>query len=67
MLKETIKKEWYIIILLIVPFGASAYLWNDLPDVVPTHFNIYGEADDWGPKWVNAIMFPAMDWQRTFP
>ena len=39
MLKETIKKEWYIIILLIVPFGASAYLWNDLPDVVPTHFN----------------------------
>ena len=60
MLKETIKKEWYIIILLIVPFGASAYLWNDLPDMVPTHFNIYGEADDWGPKWVNAIMFPAI-------
>lgn len=60
MLTETIKKEWYIIILLIVPFGASAYLWNDLPDMVPTHFNIYGEADDWGPKWVNAIMFPAI-------
>lgn len=60
MFKETLKKEWYVLILLIIPFGASAYLWNDLPDVVPTHFNMQGEADDWGPKWVNAIMFPAI-------
>ncbi len=60
MFKETLKKEWYIIVLLIIPFGVSAYLWNDLPDIVPTHFDMKGEADGWGPKWVNAIMFPAI-------
>lgn len=60
MFKETLKKEWYVIILLIIPFGVSAYFWNDLPELVPTHFNIYGEADDWGPKWINAIMLPAI-------
>jgi uncharacterized membrane protein len=60
MFTETLKKEWYVVILLIIPFGVSAYYWNDLPDLVPTHFNIQGEANDWGPKWVNAIMFPAI-------
>ena len=60
MFTDTLKKEWYVVVLLIIPFVVSAYYWNDLPDLVPTHFNIQGEADDWGPKWVNAIMFPAI-------
>lgn len=60
MITETLKKEWYVVLLLIIPFGVSAYLWNDLPDTVPTHFNMKGEADGWGPKWVNALMFPAI-------
>ena len=60
MIKETLKKEWYVILLLFIPFGVSAYLWNDLPDTVPIHFNMQGEADDWGPKWMNAIMFPTI-------
>ena len=38
MLKETIKRMVHN--NLLIPFGASAYLWNDLPDMVPTHFNI---------------------------
>ncbi len=60
MFIATLKKEWYVVLLLILPFIASAYLWNDLPDEVPTHFNLQGEADDWGPKWVNAIMIPGI-------
>ena len=31
-----------------------------LPDQVPIHFNIKGEADDWGLKWVNAIALPLL-------
>ncbi len=57
---ETLKKEWYVLLILLVPFIASAVLWNQLPDTVPTHFNIQGEADDWGPKWMTAIMLPAI-------
>jgi uncharacterized membrane protein len=60
MFAETLKKEWYIVLLLLLPFAVSAYLWDEMPDTVPTHFNIYGEVDDWGPKWVNAFMFPAI-------
>ncbi len=57
---DTLKKEWYVLIILLLPFVASAVLWNDLPDVVPTHFNIQGEADDYGPKWMTAILIPAI-------
>ncbi len=60
MFIETIKKEWFVVLLLIAPFVASAILWDDLPEVVPTHFNAAGEADDWGPKWINAIMIPSI-------
>ncbi|MCR9133796.1 MAG: SdpI family protein [bacterium] len=60
MILQTLKKEWYVVVLLILPFIFSAYIWDELPDEVPTHFNLQGEADDWGPKWVNAIMFPAI-------
>jgi uncharacterized membrane protein len=60
MIVQTLKKEWYVVVLLILPFIFSAYIWDELPDEVPTHFNLQGEADNWGPKWVNAIMFPAI-------
>ena len=26
------------------------YYWSALPDVIPTHFGISGEADGWGSK-----------------
>lgn len=57
-ISETLKKEWFVIPLLLAPFIASLLLWDQLPDEVPTHFNFKGEADDWGPKWMNAIMLP---------
>ncbi len=30
--------------------------WRSMPDSVPTHFNIAGEADDWGSKWSLIIL-----------
>lgn len=38
------------IVLLAIPFGYAAYLYPNLPTTIPTHFNINGEADDWGEK-----------------
>jgi len=31
-----------------------------MPDIVPTHFNAAGEADDYGPKWINAFLLPGI-------
>ncbi len=57
---ETLKKEWFVLILLLAPFFISFYLWDQLPEEVPTHFNIKGEADDFGLKWMTAFMLPGI-------
>ncbi len=38
------------LLLLAIPLGYAAYLYPNLPTTIPTHFNIKGEADDWGDK-----------------
>ena len=44
--------------LLGMALAVSAWLYPALPDVVPTHWNIKGEADGFGPKGVAAWLLP---------
>ena len=48
--------------------------WNQLPDIIPSHFNFAVEPDDYGSKWVvvtlpliGIILFTAMRWIVTKP
>ena len=45
-----VRKEIPLLIIVIVPFLYLGYLYADLPDTVPTHWNIEGQIDDWGSK-----------------
>jgi len=38
------------IICLAIPFAYAAYLYPSLPETIPTHFNLKGEADGFGGK-----------------
>lgn len=38
----------------------SAVFVPILPDTVPTHWNMHGEADDYGSKWVSLLLFPGV-------
>jgi uncharacterized membrane protein len=60
MIAQTLKKEWYILLILFLPFAVSIYLYPTLPDTVPIHFNAAGQPDDWGPKWLNAFLLPVI-------
>ena len=40
----------YVCILIGIPFFYAAYLYPSLPAIIPTHFNIKGEADGFGEK-----------------
>ncbi|WP_428235920.1 SdpI family protein [Gracilimonas sp.] len=55
-----IKKEWPVVLLLLAPFVVSLILSDKVPETVPTHFNLQGEADDYGPKWTILYMLPAI-------
>jgi uncharacterized membrane protein len=35
---------------LLILWGLAVFFYLRLPETIPTHFNIHGEADDWGGK-----------------
>jgi len=43
-------RELLLWVLITLPYGYLAFIWNGLPGRVPTHFNINGQANDWSDK-----------------
>ena len=52
-------KEVILWIFILLPFIYLLMIWDKLPETVPTHFNIKGEADDWSHKTM-LIYLPCM-------
>lgn len=54
-------RTYWIIALLLLAASviAPAWLYPDLPDRIPTHWNWKGEVDGYGGKWT-LFLFPAM-------
>jgi uncharacterized membrane protein len=53
----------YIVIpcvLVAASFVASAVLYGSIPDPAPVHWNMHGQADGFGPRWVDAFLFPVI-------
>jgi len=44
------RKELPIIGIVLMPFVYLTFIWNTLPNKVPTHWNFKGEVDHWGDK-----------------
>ena len=41
-------------------FAAAAWAWPQLPDRLPTHWNIHGEVDGWGNKFMGLLFMPLL-------
>ena len=41
-----------LVVLLVLP----AVYYNDLPEIIPTHFDAFGEADGYGGKWTILLL-----------
>ena len=54
-----IKKELPLIGIVLLPFIYLAYIWNQLPEKVPMHWNIKGEVDRYGEK-IELIIIPIL-------
>jgi uncharacterized membrane protein len=48
-------KELVLWALIVLPYVYLATLWNNLPEQVPTHFNLQGVADGWLSK--NSLIY----------
>lgn len=45
-----LKNELPVIVIILTPFLYLAYIWNQLPERVPIHWNIHGQIDRYGDK-----------------
>ncbi len=52
-----LKKELPLITIVLLPFLYLGYIWNQLPDKVPMHWNIKGEIDRYGEK-IELLIIP---------
>jgi len=52
-----LKKELPILAIVLLPFIYLAFIWNELPNKVPMHWNIKGEIDRYGDK-IELIIIP---------
>ncbi len=57
-MKNWIKQNWPILLLLLVPFILLLIFWDQFPDEVPIHWNIRGETDDFAPKMPGMLLMP---------
>jgi len=53
-------RKWIPALVIIIAFGASAAVYQDLPQRMPTHWNMSGEVDGWSSLPWAAFMMPVM-------
>ncbi|MDO4189729.1 MAG: DUF1648 domain-containing protein, partial [Lachnospiraceae bacterium] len=59
MMKDDMKKITIITtIVCLLPVIAGIVLYNRLPDVIVTHWDLQGNPNGWESKFVGVIVFP---------
>lgn len=57
-----IKKNWSILlitsIVILLPILAGLFLWNQLPEQLPMHWDANGQVDGWGSKTFVVVGMP---------
>jgi uncharacterized membrane protein len=61
MEKSFLQREWGILLVLCIPFIYLAFIWNQLPDIIPTHFNLQGKPDAYGSKVFGTLLLPGIN------
>ena len=56
------KVQWRVELLQLAlianMFLVAAVSWSRVPDRIPTHWNAYGEVDDFGGKFTGPLLLP---------
>lgn len=58
---EQVKREWYLLLLILATFLFGLYVFPQLPEQVPSHWNIHGEIDGWTTKNFAVWFFPLLN------
>ena len=51
-------RKWIPLLIVVAGLVASAVVYPDLPERMPTHWNLAGEADGWSSRAWGAWLMP---------
>jgi len=54
-ISNVLKKDWVILILIVLGFALGVYFYPSLPDRVPVHWNLKGQVNGYGSKFFGAF------------
>lgn len=57
---QIIKQDWWLILLMCLPVVFTLYVWDQIPDSVPIHFDLAGNPDRFGSKLLTMAGLPAL-------
>ena len=60
MIKKHLKLLIITTIIILLPIAAGLMLWQQLPEQIPTHWNINGEVDGWAGKTFVVYALPGI-------
>ncbi|MFL5764809.1 MAG: SdpI family protein [Bacteroidia bacterium] len=58
---KTLKKDWLIWLMLLIPFALITFTWNRLPDQIATHFDMEGKPNDYSGKFFGTFFLPLLN------
>ena len=56
-----IKKEWLQLLILIAPFAMIAFVWDQMPERIPIHWDYHGHANGYGGKGFGLFLLPIVN------
>src|SRR5689334_2616279 len=59
--KMPMKREWLLWIILLLPFLYIPFIWDKLPNSIPTHWNFQGEPDKYSSKTSATLFLPLLN------
>ena len=57
---QTMRKEWHILVIILLGYAILPFIWDTMPDRVPIHWNMEGEADGFAPKSWGLLLNPTV-------
>lgn len=59
--KMPMKREWLFWIILLLPFFYIPFIWDKLPDAIPTHWNLHGKVNQYSSKTFGTLFLPLLN------
>ena len=56
MNKENVFRELWLIVIVLLPIAMLVLVWNRLPAQMPIHWNINGQPNGYGPRWLYPVI-----------